>query len=84
MNWCKSFGLRVAVAMIGLYAHAQQAVESGTIQRQIRQAEYHVREFEKEVELQKGGEKRVWRSKQDAVSRVRRLKEAYPDNPDVE
>ena len=84
MNGCRLFGLCAAVVMLGLSAYSQQAVDSGTVQRQILQAEYHVREFEKEVELQKGGEKRVWRSKQDAVSRVRRLKEAYPDNPDVE
>ena len=84
MNWYQSFGLWAAVVTLGLYASAQQAVDSGTVQRQILQAEYHVREFEKEVELQKGGEKRVWRSKQDAVSRVRRLKEAYPNDPNVD
>ena len=84
MNWNTSFGLWAAVAMLGFYAQAQQTLDPGAIRRQTQQAEYYVREFEREVELQRGGEKRVWRSKQDAVSRVRRLKEAYPNDPDVE
>ena len=50
----------------------------------IGQAEYYVREFEKEVERQRGGEKMVWRGKQDALSRVQALKLQYPDDPQIE
>lgn len=50
----------------------------------IGHAEYYVREFEKEVERQRGGEKAVWRGKQDALSRIQALKLQYPDDPKVE
>lgn len=54
------------------------------MQRLVGQADYYVREFEREVALQRGGEKAVWRSKRDALERVQRLKAQYPDAPEVE
>ncbi len=54
------------------------------LKRQIGYAEHYVKEFENEVARQRGGEKMVWRSKQEALSRVQQLKTAYPDDPDVE
>ncbi len=50
----------------------------------IRQADYYVKEFEKEVALQRGGEKMVWRAKNDALDRVQALKIEFPEDPDVE
>lgn len=62
----------------------QQANEASRLKTRISQAEYHVREFEKEVEQARGGQKTVWRLKKPAMDRVQELKIAYPDNPDVE
>ena len=50
----------------------------------IEQADFYVREFEREVSLQRGGEKMVWRSKRDALDRVQKLKQTYPHDPRVE
>lgn len=60
------------------------AADDAALRRLVGQADYYVREFEKEVALQRGGEKMVWRSKKDALDRVQRLKVAYPDDPEVE
>lgn len=54
------------------------------LERQIGYAEYHLKEFENEVALQRGGDKKKYRAKQDALRRIRALKEQYPDNPRVE
>lgn len=54
------------------------------LNRTIKQAEYHVKEFEKEVELQHGGDKTKYINKQNALDRVQALKLAYPDNPEIE
>ncbi len=62
----------------------QQTNEASRLKTRISQAEYHVREFEKEVEQARGGQKTVWRLKKPAMDRVQELKIAYPDNPDVE
>ena len=48
------------------------------------QANYYLAEFEKEVALQRGGEKAVWRNKKDALTRVQALKVEFPDDPEVE
>lgn len=48
------------------------------------QANYYLVEFEKEVALQRGGEKAVWRNKKDALTRVQALKMEFPDDPEVE
>ncbi|MDY3211992.1 MAG: hypothetical protein SOX02_03225, partial [Pyramidobacter sp.] len=43
-----------------------------------------MREFEKEVEQARGGQKMVWRLKKPAMDRVQELKIAYPNDLDVE
>jgi len=84
----KTFILRaVLAAMLAATATmtaSASAPDPGAVKRKIGQAEYYVKEFEKEVERQKGGEKAVWRSKNDAVSRVKALKQEFPDDPDVQ
>lgn len=84
----KTFILRaVLAAMLAAAATmtaSAAAPDPGAVKRKIGQAEYYVKEFEKEVERQKGGEKAVWRSKNDAVSRVKALKQEFPDDPDVQ
>ena len=70
--------LACAVAIgIGILSPAPALAASK--EQLIGQAEYYLSEFEKEVARQRGGEKAVWRSKQDALSRVQALKEQYPD-----
>ena len=53
------------------------------LKRLVEQAEFHVREFEREVRDQRGGEKMIWRSKDTAMDRVMALKEKYPDDAQV-
>ncbi len=54
------------------------------LQRVIIQVDYHLKEFEKEVAQQRGGDKTIYRSKKEALDRVQALKKAYPDDPDVD
>ena len=50
---------------------------------EISRAEYYLREFEKEVAHQHGGAAMFYRNKRDAVDRVKRLVQGYPDDPAV-
>lgn len=82
-------GLAAIPLILGLTAFAPlpcaaETVDYAKMKREIGQADYYVKEFEKEVALQHGGEKMVWRSKNDALRKVQALKEKYPDDPDVE
>ena len=63
---------------------AAPAPDEAALKRQIGYADYYVREFEKEVALQRGGEKMVWRNQRTALEKVRELKMAYPDDPRVD
>ena len=71
-----------AVSAVSSVAYA--AGDDAQRRRLVGQADYYVREFEKEVARQRGGEKAVWRTKRDALERVQRLKTDYPDDPDVD
>ena len=73
-------------ALVLVFSGAVQAAPADpqTIKRRVSQVEYHVKEFEKEVAQQRGGEKMVWRSRQTAMERVQQLKTEFPDDPDVE
>ena len=82
-------GLAAIPLILGLTAFAPlpcaaETVDYAKMKREIGQADYYVKEFEKEVALQHGGEKMVWRSKNDALRKVQALKEKYPDDPEVE
>ena len=55
--------------------------DQAQLTRLIGHADYYVREFEKEVALQRGGEKMVWRNQRTALEKVRDLKVKYPDDP---
>ncbi len=48
------------------------------------QADYYLKEFEREVARERGGQKAVWRTKNDALTRVKALKVEFPDDPAVE
>ena len=63
---------------------AAPAPDEAALQRRIGYADYYVREFEKEVALQRGGEKMVWRNQRTALEKVRELKVEYPDDPRVD
>ena len=80
----KLFAIAFSVAMAAAMAVGATAQDEAQRRRLVGQADYYVREFEREVSLQRGGEKMVWRSKRDALERVQKLKEAYPGDPDVE
>ena len=78
----------LAVLVLGLCAVAFAQIPKDDAGRKRKQeidfAEYYVKEFEKEVSLQRGGEKMMWRSKREALERVQRLKQSYPNDPAVE
>ena len=79
----KFYGAAI-LAVAAVAAFGQARTDDAQRRRLVGQADYYVKEFEREVSLQRGGEKMVWRSKKDALDRVRNLKSAYPDDPDVE
>ncbi len=72
------------LAALACPAQAGTKADPQAIKRRVNQVEYHVKEFEKEVAQQRGGEKMVWRSRQTALERVQQLKLEFPDDPDVE
>ncbi|MBQ8706593.1 MAG: hypothetical protein IJ523_00720 [Succinivibrionaceae bacterium] len=72
------------IGLSGIVPAGAGDLSEAQLTRQISQAEYHVREFEKEVELQRGGDKQIYRSKKDALDRVQKLKQEYPNDPRVE
>ncbi|MBP3730584.1 MAG: hypothetical protein J6I40_03830 [Mailhella sp.] len=79
--------LTLPLSLLIVFAGSVQtssAADPQMIKRRVNQVEYHVREFEKEVAQQRGGEKMVWRSRQAALERVQQLKLEFPDDPDVE
>ncbi len=72
------------VAALPAYLACAQGIQPSKATMRIRQADYYVKEFEQEVQRQRGGENRVYRSKKDALDRVQALKKEFPDDPDVE
>ena len=73
-----------AMTALSLCAAAAFGADVSRMKREIAQADYHLREFENEVARQRGGQKMVWRSKQDALMRVQALMQNYPDDPEVQ
>ena len=65
-------------AAVALFAalpiYGGEVDEERALVRQIGYAEHYVKEFENEVARQRGGEKWVWRTKNDALMRVQELK----------
>lgn len=59
------------------------AISNSEADRQISFAEHYLKEFEKEVDRQKGGQKDRYRYQKDALERVQILVQSYPDNPKV-
>ena len=74
----------VAALAVCSTLYGDPAPDPGRIKMLVEQADFYVKEFEKEVSLQRGGEKMVWRSKRDALERVQKLKQLYPNDPRVE
>jgi len=75
---------KLALLFVALAACSMLYGAVGEVKRRIDQASYYVGEFEKEVSRQRGGEKMVWRAKNDALDRVQKLKIEFPDDPEVE
>ncbi len=65
-------------------AIAAPSDDPAALTREIGWATHYVEEFEKEVAREGGGSKTAWRSKNDALDRVKTLKQKYPDDPRVE
>lgn len=69
--------------MFLLAAAPLYAASSSEADRQISFAEHYLKEFEKEVSRQKGGQTYRYRYQKDALERVQALVLAYPDNAKV-
>lgn len=72
----------LACAAIAMPGRSQ--ADEAQKKRQIGQASFYVREFEQEVERQRGGAKATYRSQKDALERVKNLKSEYPGDEEVE
>lgn len=80
MNGTRFFIAACALAFaLDASSFAAQAPRS-----RVAQADFYVKEFEKEVQRERGGQKSVYRSQRDALTRVQELKTQYPDDEDVE
>lgn len=77
-----AYGMMVCALFAG--ASVRAAEDDAAIRRRISFADHYVKEFEQEVARQRGGPKTVWRGKNEALARVKALKQDYPDNPEVE
>ena len=77
-------GLCLVASVACAVLYGATAPDPARLKMLIEQADFYVREFEREVSLQRGGEKMVWRSKRDALDRVQKLKQTYPHDPRVE
>ena len=77
------FWLAAALAVCSAL-YGDPAPDPRRVKMLVEQADFYVKEFEREVSRQRGGEKMVWRSKRDALERVQKLKQLYPDDPRVE
>ena len=76
--------LTAVLATAAITTASAASYDPQAVKRRIGITEHYVKEFENEVERQRGGEKTVWRCKNDAVSRVKALKQEFPDDPDVQ
>ena len=78
------FGLCLVASAACAVLYGASTPDPSRLKMLIEQADFYVREFEREVSLQRGGEKMGWRSKRDALDRVQKLKQTYPHDPRVE
>ena len=77
-------GVLCLMVLAAALSAAANAPDEQAIKRRIGMAEHYVREFEQEVARQRGGEKRVWHTKNDALQKVQDLKREFPDDPRVD
>jgi hypothetical protein len=80
-------GLPILLAlsmMLAFAAPASVLAAALAPKNEISRAEYYLKEFEKEVAHQHGGAAAFYRNKRDAVDRVKRLVQGYPDDPAVQ
>ena len=76
--------LAVGAAIAASTALADATRDEQAFKRRLGYAGHYVKEFEQEVARQRGGEKRVWHTKNDALQKVQELKSDFPDDPEVE
>ena len=74
----RRIGLLIAALSACPALYGGPSGDPAQLTRLIGYADYYVREFEKEVALQRGGEKMVWRNQRTALEKVRELKVQYP------
>ncbi|MBR3880789.1 MAG: hypothetical protein IKJ34_04260, partial [Mailhella sp.] len=77
-------GLAVGILLGGASLVSPACAATLAPKNEISRAEYYLREFEKEVSHQHGGAAMFYRNKRDAVDRVKRLVQGYPDDPAVQ
>ena len=60
----------LSASLLALAAPAL-AADDARIAREVSQTDYYLKQFEREVDMQRGGEKMVWRTKREALERVK-------------
>lgn len=79
----------IAVALLAVVvvhhapALAAEAKDEPT-KLQLAGADYYLTEYEKEVRLQRGGSKPIYRNQREALTRIQELVQRYPNHPKVQ
>ena len=79
LNKSTLFAIVLLVAGLNVQAEPQQAP-----QKDVGFAEYYLKEFEAEVKRAKGSANTMYRNKNEALNRIQKLMQAYPDDPAVQ
>ncbi len=80
---CLATSALTLVCSMTLSAYAAGNSDPGAFKRRYGQTEYYVKEFEKEVALQRGGEKMIWRNRDTALKKVKALMDEFPNEPEA-
>ncbi len=79
LNKSTLFAIVLLVAGLNVQAEPQQAP-----QKDVGFAEYYLKEFEAEVKRAQGSANTMYRNKNEALNRIQKLMQAYPDDPAVQ
>ena len=74
----------MAVALAASVLAVPPSAEEQAFQRRLKMAEFHLKNFEREVKLARGGDKQVWHEKDSAMQAVQELHVTYGEDPRVQ
>lgn len=79
LNKSALFAIALLAAGLNVQAEPQKAP-----QKDVGFAEYYLKEFEAEVKRAQGSANTMYRNKNEALNRIQKLMQAYPDDPAVQ